>query len=152
MKKRLPSREVVTAIAGALAEWLFAVVPFVVLSIVFTHRGHGSVVLESSEWSFGASVLAGQGLVRFVSGIAKAKYLSVDRVLLEFRLCLFCGCARKYYSGTRSGDQENNKPISSLLRRANSHFSLSFTSLHRRRLIQSSLVEANSYAVIGELN
>jgi len=116
MKKRLPSREVVTAIAGALAEWLFAVVPLVVLSIVFTHRGHGSVVLESSEWSFGASILAGQGLVRFVSGIARAKYLSVDRVLLGVSaLFVFVVVPANIILALVLVDQENNKPISSLL-------------------------------------
>jgi uncharacterized membrane protein len=125
MKKRLPSREVVTAIAGALAEWLFAVVPFVVLSIVFTHRGHGSVVLESSEWSFGASVLAGQGLVRFVSGIAKAKYLSVDRVLLGVSaLFVFVVVPANIILALVLVDQENNKPISSLL--ATGQFALFF--------------------------
>lgn len=81
-RNRLPSRDVITAIAGAIAEWLFAVVPLIVLSIVLSHLGHGGDVLESAEWSFGASVLAGQGLVRFVSGLVKARHLSVDRVLL----------------------------------------------------------------------
>ena|SRR5215468_2172617 len=82
LRNRLPSRDVFTAIAGALAEWLFAVVPLIVLAIVLSHRHRGGDVFDSAEWSFGASVLAGQGLVRFVSGIVKARHLSVDRVLL----------------------------------------------------------------------
>ena len=81
-RERLPSRKVFTAVAGALAEWLFAIVPLIVLSIVLSHLQHGGDVLESAEWSFGASVLAGQGVVRFVSGLVKGQHLSVDRVLL----------------------------------------------------------------------
>jgi len=81
-RERLPSRKVFTAVAGALAEWLFAIVPLIVLSIVLSHLQHGGDVLESAEWSFGASVLAGQGVVRFVSGLVKGQDLSVDRVLL----------------------------------------------------------------------
>jgi len=81
-RERLPSRKVFTAVAGAIAEWLFAIVPLIVLSIVLSHLQHGGDVLESAEWSFGASVLAGQGVVRFVSGLVKGQHLSVDRVLL----------------------------------------------------------------------
>jgi hypothetical protein len=81
-RERLPSRKVFTAVAGAIAEWLFAIVPLIVLSIVLSHLQHGGDVLESAEWSFGASVLAGQGVVRFVSGLVKGQDLSVDRVLL----------------------------------------------------------------------
>ena len=81
-RDRLPSRKVFTAVAGAIAEWLFAVVPLIVLSIVLSHLKHGGDVLESAEWSFGASVLAGQAVVRFVSGLVKAQHLAVDRVLL----------------------------------------------------------------------
>jgi nitrate reductase gamma subunit len=80
-KKRLPTREVITAFAGGMAEWLFAAVPLLVLTIVLVHRKHSEYVLDSVEWSFGASVLAGQALVRFVSGLVKARHLSVDRVL-----------------------------------------------------------------------
>lgn len=79
---RLPSREVVTAFAGGFAEWLFAAVPLLVLSIVLGHRKNPTYVLDSAEWAFGASVLASQGLVRFVSGLIKARHLAVDRVLL----------------------------------------------------------------------
>ena len=82
INRRFPSREVITAFAGGMAEWLFAAVPLLVLSIVLSHQQHSDLVLQSAEWSFGASVLAGQSLVRFVSGFVKAKHLSVDRVLL----------------------------------------------------------------------
>src|SRR3977135_1011795 len=79
---KITSSEVRTAISGALAEWLFAIVPLMVLTIVMTHLGRSSVVLESAEWAFGASVLAGQALVRFVAGAVSAKTLLLNRVLL----------------------------------------------------------------------
>jgi hypothetical protein len=82
MRIRFSSRDVTTALAGALAEWLFAVLPLLVVTIVMTHLGRASVVLESAEWAFGASILAGQALVRFVAGVVRAKKLSVNRVLL----------------------------------------------------------------------
>ena len=82
MTPRVSSRETYTAIAGALAEWLFSILPLVVLSIVMAHLGSASKVLESAEWAFGASVLAGQGLVRFVAGVVRARQLALGRVLL----------------------------------------------------------------------
>lgn len=82
MKNRFSSPEVFTAVAGALAEWFFAMLPLLVVTIVMTHLGQSSRVLESAEWAFGASILAGQALVRFVGGVVRVKKLSIDRVLL----------------------------------------------------------------------
>jgi hypothetical protein len=76
------SREISTAIAGGLAEWLFAILPLIVLTIVMAHLGKLSNVLESAEWSFGASILTGQSVVRFVAGALKARKLALPRVLL----------------------------------------------------------------------
>jgi hypothetical protein len=82
MDNKFPQRDVVTAIAGALSEWLFAVLPLVVVALVWLHLGELSSVLESPEWAFGASVLAGLALVKFVVGVARAGGLSLERVLL----------------------------------------------------------------------
>lgn len=82
MKPKLSSREVVTAIAGALAEWVFAMLPLLVVTIVMTHLGRSSVVLESPEWAFGASILACQALMKFHVGVVGAKKLSTQRVML----------------------------------------------------------------------
>jgi hypothetical protein len=76
-------REVWTGIAGAFAEWLFALLPLVVVAvIVMLYLGELPSWLESPEWAFGASILAGQALVRFVAGAARAGNLSSERVAL----------------------------------------------------------------------
>ena len=116
LKTRLTSREVITAVSGGVAEWLFAVVPLLVVTIVLTHRGEGKHVLESSEWSFGAAVLAGQGLVRFVSGIVRARHLALDRVLLGVSaIFVFVVVPSNIILSLVLIDNENKQPISSLL-------------------------------------
>jgi hypothetical protein len=82
MSTRVSSREAFTAVSGALAEWFFAMLPLLVVTIVMTHLGKSSVVLESAEWAFGASILAGQALVRFFAGAVRARSLSMERVTL----------------------------------------------------------------------
>jgi hypothetical protein len=88
MADKFGSEEVITAIAGALAEWMFAILPLVVVAIVMLHIGSLPSTLQSPEWSFGASVLAGQALVRFVAGVARARKLSLERVLFGFSAVL----------------------------------------------------------------
>jgi len=52
-----------------IAELLFILLPFVVSGIVFSYKGTFTRLLYMSEWSLAASVLFGQGLVKYVSGI-----------------------------------------------------------------------------------
>lgn len=82
MRHEFTSHQVLTAIAGAVAEWFFAMLPLLVVTIVLTHLGRSSMVLESAEWAFGASILAGQALVRLVAGVVRAKRLAIERVIL----------------------------------------------------------------------
>jgi hypothetical protein len=82
MKHEFTSHQIFTAIAGALAEWFFSMLPLLVVTIVMTHLGRSSMVLESAEWTFGASILAGQALVRLVVGVVRAKRLAIERVIL----------------------------------------------------------------------
>jgi hypothetical protein len=79
---RITSKELITAISGALAEWLFAMLPIVVVMFVMAYLEKLSAMPNSPEWAFGASVLAGQTISRFVSGIMQAGRLSLDRVSL----------------------------------------------------------------------
>ncbi len=86
IRRRLPEKisqkELITALAGAIGEWLFAMLPIIVIMIVMAHLEKLSLMAHSPEWSFGAAVLAGQTIARFVAGIHYAGKISLDRVLL----------------------------------------------------------------------
>jgi hypothetical protein len=84
---RFSSKEVVTALSGSLAEWIFAMLPLVVITIVATLGKLGSI-LESAEWAFGAAILSAQTLYRFVGGVARARRISLQRMLLGVALLL----------------------------------------------------------------
>jgi hypothetical protein len=81
-------RSVVTAITVSAAEWLFAMSPLVVVSIIVIHLGKFNRLPESAEWGFGAATLSAQALVRFVGGVARARKTSLERVLLGVALIL----------------------------------------------------------------
>ena len=51
------------------AEFLFILLPFVVSAVVFSYKGDYLHLLHMPEWSIAASLLIGQSLVKFVSGI-----------------------------------------------------------------------------------
>ena len=66
-------RKVSEQFKGVFAEYLFAVLPLVVLWIVFSYKQQGvGKLLSSADWSFGAAVLIGQAIVKLVSGLAAA--------------------------------------------------------------------------------
>jgi hypothetical protein len=68
----MPVREdIKDAFIAVSTEALFAVLPLFVVAIVLRHKGVW-YLLGSSEWSFGACILAGQTLVRFGAGMARA--------------------------------------------------------------------------------
>lgn len=58
-------------IAGLGAEVLFAVLPLLVVLMVLVHAEHSTNMFASPEWSFGAAILFGQALMKFVSGLAR---------------------------------------------------------------------------------
>src|SRR4051812_6810572 len=70
------------AVAHGLTEWLFAMSPLIVVAIVMGDSCEFSRLFASPEWSFGASVLGGQALVRFAVGLSRSRRSSADRVLL----------------------------------------------------------------------
>ena len=49
-----------------LAELFFVLLPFIVLAIVFVYENSLSEIIYISEWSFAASILLGQALIKFV--------------------------------------------------------------------------------------
>ena len=70
------------AIVASLPEMLFIVLPLIVLAIVFSFRGHGGDVLSSVEWSFGASILFGQSIVKLIRSMAEKGGFHAGRVTL----------------------------------------------------------------------
>lgn len=56
--------------AGLAAEVSFAILPLLVVLMVLTYLQHASTFFASPEWSFGASILFGQTLVKFVSNLS----------------------------------------------------------------------------------
>jgi hypothetical protein len=62
------------AFAGILAEYLFILLPLIVLALVRFFRGSFANVWSTPEWSFAASVLFGQTIVKFVSGVTNLDY------------------------------------------------------------------------------
>jgi len=49
------------------SEWLFVVLPLVVITIVMSTKGSFFEIISSPEWSFAAAVLFGQTIVKSVS-------------------------------------------------------------------------------------
>jgi len=65
--KRRDSQNKAYSMLGA--EFLFILLPFVVSGIVFSYKGDYPKLLHMPEWSLAASVLIGQSLVKFISGM-----------------------------------------------------------------------------------
>jgi hypothetical protein len=77
--------------AALAAEVSFAVLPLLVVVMVFVHVGHGTHMLGSPEWSFGAAILFGQALVKFVSSLARAGSAATGPVALIVALIVVFG-------------------------------------------------------------
>jgi len=73
-------------LAGLAAEVSFAVLPLIVVLMVCIHLGSPSNFLASPEWSFGASILFGQTLVKFVSGLTRGAQAATGPVALAVAL------------------------------------------------------------------
>jgi len=58
-------------LAGAAAEVMFAVLPLLVVAMVLLHKEHSTALLASPEWSFGAAILFGQSVVKFMTSLAR---------------------------------------------------------------------------------
>ena len=59
-------------LAGQTAEVLFSGLPLVVVAMVLYQARHAVNFWASPEWSFGAAILFGQTVVRFVNGLIGA--------------------------------------------------------------------------------
>ncbi|KXI23215.1 hypothetical protein, partial [Photobacterium sanguinicancri] len=73
-----------------LSEYLFIFLPFLVIAIIKIYKSDFSTFFQAADWSFAASILFGQVIVKLVSGSvihSKAKWQRVV-VLLSFILVL----------------------------------------------------------------
>lgn len=86
MPHRFTVQELRAAFCAGLAEWLFAFLPLVIVCIVMVNKKDWGSFWGSSEWSFGACILSGQAVVRFVYGVAHAKRVSLQKVMLGVSL------------------------------------------------------------------
>src|SRR2546422_66704 len=78
--------------SAIVAEFLFILVPLLVLTLVFQYQGKAWVSLFASpEWAFASALLFGQTVMKFVTGIASAAPASKERVALFVSLLLVLG-------------------------------------------------------------
>lgn len=80
-------------LSGLAAEVAFAVLPLLVVLMVLAHTGHSRHFFMSAEWSFGAAILAGQSLMKFVSGLARGGKAAKGPVALVLALVIVFGLA-----------------------------------------------------------
>ena len=83
--------ELTRILAGLIAEVAFAVLPLLVVFMVLVNSDHHKRVFMSPEWSFGAAILLGQSLVKFVSGLARGGRAATGPVALVLALLIVFG-------------------------------------------------------------
>jgi len=67
-------RRVKIGIFAIFGEFLFILLPLVVISIVELSKGQPfSSIIESPEWSFGTAVMFGQSITKLVAGFSQTK-------------------------------------------------------------------------------
>jgi len=79
--------------SGLAAEVAFAVLPLLVVLFVMIDMNRFPSIFESPEWSFGAAILFGQSLVKFVSGLARSGAAAIGPVALAVSLIVVFGLA-----------------------------------------------------------
>jgi uncharacterized membrane protein len=80
-------------LAGLGAEVSFGVLPLLVVLFALLHSGHANKMFSAAEWSFGASILFGQGLVKFAVGIGRGGSAATGPVALALALLIVFGLA-----------------------------------------------------------
>ncbi|CAI2302574.1 hypothetical protein ACEWBT_23425 [Vibrio parahaemolyticus] len=73
-----------------LSEYLFIFLPFLVIGIIKIYKSDFATFFQAADWSFAASILFGQVIVKLVSGSVIHKHAQWQRVvvLLSFILVL----------------------------------------------------------------
>jgi|KBSSwiStaDraftv2_1062776.scaffolds.fasta_scaffold198976_2 hypothetical protein len=79
--------------AGLFAEVSFTTLPLLIVLIVLLNYEHGEHIVQSPEWSFGAAILFGQALVKFMTGMAHGGRAAHGPVSLAITLIIVFGLA-----------------------------------------------------------
>ena len=80
-------------LSGLAAEITLATLPLLVTSFVLIHLTHFDGLLASPEWSFGAAILFGQTLAKFVSGLVSGGKAAPGPVSLILAAMIVFGIA-----------------------------------------------------------
>jgi hypothetical protein len=80
-------------VAGLFAEVSFAALPLLIVLMVLLNYRHGDHIIWSPEWSFGAAILFGQALVKFMTGMAHGGHAAHGPVALAITLIIVLGLA-----------------------------------------------------------
>ena len=79
--------------AALVAEVSFAVLPLLVVLMVRVNADDAAAVFASPEWVFGAAILFGQALVKFVVGLARGGSAAAGPVALAVAVVIVFGLA-----------------------------------------------------------
>jgi hypothetical protein len=79
--------------AGLVAEITFATLPLLVVFIVLLRYDRGGHIASSPEWAFGAAILFGQALVKFMTGLAHGGKAAYGPMSLAAALIIVLGLA-----------------------------------------------------------
>src|SRR5262245_26855876 len=80
-------------VAGPFAEVSFAPLPLLFVLMVLPNYRPGAHIIWSPEWSFGAAILFGQALVKFMTGMAHGGHAAHGPVALAITLIIVLGLA-----------------------------------------------------------
>src|SRR5262249_40866832 len=78
-------------VSGLSAEVAFAVLPLLVVLMVFLDLHHSIGFFASPEWSFGAAILFGQSFIRLVTGLVQRGKAAQGPVALIIAMLLVFG-------------------------------------------------------------
>lgn len=74
-----------------LSEYLLIFLPFLVIGIIKIYKSDFSTFFQAADWSFAASILFGQVIVKLVSGSVIHKNAQWQRVVVLLSLILVLG-------------------------------------------------------------
>jgi hypothetical protein len=86
--------------AGLAGEVAFGVLPLLVVLMVLLNTEHSTRMFAAPEWSFGAAVLFGQALVKFVSGLTRGGSAATGPVAFIVSLLVVFGLAPSLFTLT----------------------------------------------------